>query len=117
MPLSQGSIAFGPMGLSLKAWVRFNGSTGAIDAQFNVASVVRTLAGTYTVTFTQAMAGARYIIARKREEMGRTTNSSGATSNLQSQNTASCVVETVHMAGGITNTAVDCPSVYVEFWE
>lgn len=44
----------------LKAWVIFNGTTGAIDSQFNVASVARTSAGIYLVTFTVALTSALY---------------------------------------------------------
>lgn len=45
---------------SPKAWVVFDGRTGAIDSNFNVASVVRTSAGTYTVNFAVALASALY---------------------------------------------------------
>ena len=41
---------------ALKAWVRFVGASGAISASYNVASVTRTSAGTYTITFITAMA-------------------------------------------------------------
>lgn len=44
----------------LKAWVVFDGRTGAIDASFNVNSVARTSAGVYLVTFAAAMADAVY---------------------------------------------------------
>lgn len=44
----------------LKAWVTFDGRTGAIDQQFNVASVSRLSSGIYLVTFTAAMTDAFY---------------------------------------------------------
>ncbi len=44
----------------LKAWVVFDGRTGAIDRQFNVASVARTAAGRYTVNFAAALSTALY---------------------------------------------------------
>lgn len=44
----------------LKAWVTFDGRTGAIDASFNVSGVARLSAGIYLVTFTAAMADAFY---------------------------------------------------------
>jgi hypothetical protein len=43
-----------------KAWVTFTGSTGAILSSFNVSSVTRVSAGSYTVNFTSAMPNANY---------------------------------------------------------
>ena len=45
---------------SAKAWVSFNGNTGAIRASYNVGSVTRTATGDYTVNFTNAMSDANY---------------------------------------------------------
>lgn len=44
----------------IKAWVIFDGTTGAIDAQFNVASVSRVGAGRYIVNFATELAGTHY---------------------------------------------------------
>lgn len=44
----------------MKAWVVFDGTTGAIDSSYNVSSVNRTSAGKYVVNFTAAMADAKY---------------------------------------------------------
>jgi hypothetical protein len=45
-----------------KAWVSFVGSTGAIvGTSYNIASVSRSAAGTYTVNFTTAFASANYV--------------------------------------------------------
>jgi hypothetical protein len=46
-----------------KAWVNFNGASGAsptIRGQFNVTSVTRNSTGNYTITFTTAMPDANY---------------------------------------------------------
>ena len=46
-----------------KAWVNFNGQSGAspvIRGSFNVSSVTRTGTGDYTITFTTAMPNADY---------------------------------------------------------
>jgi hypothetical protein len=43
-----------------KAWVNFNGSSGAIRASYNVSSVTRNGAGDYTVNYTNAFADANY---------------------------------------------------------
>lgn len=43
-----------------RAWVNFNGATGAIRASGNVSSVTRASTGKYTVNFTNAMPDANY---------------------------------------------------------
>lgn len=45
---------------SAKAWVNFNGSTGAIRAAYNVGSITKNTTGDYTVNFTNAMSDANY---------------------------------------------------------
>lgn len=50
-------------GTLCRAWVNFNGTSGAspvIRASFNVSSVTRISTGKYTVTFTNAFANANY---------------------------------------------------------
>lgn len=49
---------------AVKAWVNFNGSSGAsptIRTSYNVSSVVRTGTGLYTITFSSALADANYV--------------------------------------------------------
>ena len=46
---------------SAKAWVNFVGSSGSINASYNVSSVTRNSTGNYTVTFTSAMVDANYV--------------------------------------------------------
>ena len=49
------------VGTLCRAWVNFNGvTTATIRASFNVSSVTRTVAGDYTVNFTNAMPDANY---------------------------------------------------------
>ena len=45
---------------SAKAWVNFNGASGAIRASYNVSSVTRNSTGNYTVNFTTALTDANY---------------------------------------------------------
>jgi hypothetical protein len=45
-----------------KAWVSFNGSTGAITSSFNVSSITVLATGQYTITFTTAMPNINYAI-------------------------------------------------------
>ena len=49
---------------SARAWVNFNGVSGAsIRASYNVSSVTRNSTGSYTVNFTNAMSDANYAVA------------------------------------------------------
>ena len=48
---------------SAKAWVNFNGSTGAIRTSYNVSSVTRNATGDYTLHFTNALTDANYSAA------------------------------------------------------
>ena len=48
---------------SAKAWVRFNGvPTLSIGASYNVSSVTRTAAGTYTIVMTNALTDTNYCV-------------------------------------------------------
>lgn len=64
-----------------KAWVNFNGNNGTILASQNVASVVRTAAGRYTITFTTAMADANYAVVGSCGATNGGSNSSPAGNN------------------------------------
>jgi hypothetical protein len=44
------------------AWVTIVGATGAINASYNVSSVVRNSTGNYTVNFTTTLTNANYSI-------------------------------------------------------
>jgi len=46
-----------------KAWVNFNGSTGAIRASYNVSSITKNNTGDYTISFLTAMSDSSYTIA------------------------------------------------------
>ena len=59
--LSQGFGGVGIPGATLKAWARVS-SAGALIAGFNVASAARSATGSYTITFTSAMAGTGYMV-------------------------------------------------------
>ena len=45
-----------------RAWVNFAGATGTINASGNVSGVTRNSTGTYTITFSTAMADANYSV-------------------------------------------------------
>jgi hypothetical protein len=44
-----------------KAWVNFNGTTGAINSSFNVSSITINNTGYFTVNFTTAMPNTNYV--------------------------------------------------------
>jgi hypothetical protein len=48
---------------SAKAWVNFNGVSGAVArASYNISSLTRTGTGAYTINFTNALADANYCV-------------------------------------------------------
>jgi len=47
----------------VKAWVKFDGATGNINDDYNIAGVVRNAAGDYTVSLTRAFPTAHYSVA------------------------------------------------------
>lgn len=49
-----------PTGSTAKAWVNFNGLDGSILDSYNVSGIVRTAAGSYTITFATPMANNSY---------------------------------------------------------
>lgn len=51
------------IGQLCRAWVNFNGASGAIRGSFGVSSVTRFAAGSYTVNFTNAMPSQNYAVA------------------------------------------------------
>lgn len=48
---------------SARAWVNWAGSSGTVNASYNVSSVTRNSTGNYTVNFTTALPDANYAIA------------------------------------------------------
>lgn len=57
-----------------RAWVNFNGGTGAIRKSGNIVSVVRNGAGSYTVTFTTPMPHADYAVVTGLSHFSAGTN-------------------------------------------
>ena len=56
--------ATNPIKGSAKAWVNFNGvTTPSIRASYNVSSITRTAAGTYTINYTNALTDANYSLS------------------------------------------------------
>jgi hypothetical protein len=54
--------ATNPIMGSAKAWVNFNGTSGAIRASYNVSSITKTETSTFRITMTNAMVDTNYVI-------------------------------------------------------
>ena len=55
-------LFYSPIGKqTIKAWANWVGSTGALNASYNVTSVTRNSAGNYTINFTNAMTDTNYM--------------------------------------------------------
>lgn len=80
-----------------RAWVNFDGSSGAVRASGNVTSVSRTATGTYTINLTTAMADANYSAIA-------TCDSVSSTPNLTTLATSSFGLNTRYAA---SNTSQD----------
>lgn len=93
-------------GLTLKAWALFLGN-GTLIKGFNVASVSRSSAGVYVVTFTAATATATYAVGVKGAVITPTS------SQVFPQTTASFTVTANAWAFG----AATDQALYVEVWE
>ena len=100
-----------------KAWVKFNGvTTVTIQASFNIATVTRSSAGVYVVTFTTPMADANYVCVGTAGTQG----SNGAFSIMPASNnvtivppTASAITFTVSV-GGVG--PLDSPNIFLTFF-
>lgn len=96
-------------GLTLKAWVLFD-ATGAIKKSYNVSGVVRNSVGSFTVTFTSAMATTAYVMDAVMMIYNGLTAHGFAACNAVA--VGSCTVVTV-AGGGL----VDPGGCYVAFYE
>ena len=80
----------------VKAWVRFDGTDGSIDADSNVTSVTRTGTGKYTINITSATSDANYVVTG----MARAQATGAVTATVLEQNydsahtTTACYVTT-----------------------
>jgi len=79
----------------LKAWVSFDGTTGAIQSSYNVTNVVRNAAGDYTINFTTALGNANYVV-----NVSTFTNAAnGAFAGPTTRNTNNCRIFTRALSG------------------
>jgi hypothetical protein len=76
---------------SAKAWVRFDGSSAAINSAYNVSSITKVTTGTYTANFTSALPNTNYccVFGQNRtssNDWGGTTSFSTTSVGLQWMN-------------------------------
>lgn len=101
------------IGTLCRAWVRFAGSTGTVNAGFNVSSVTRNTTGDYTVNFTNTLPDANYAMAGV---VGSFTTGSSTRSICVSSSaaptTSACRIVNTNPAG----SAEDPTNVYIAFF-
>lgn len=100
-----------PTGNIVRAWVKFNGSTGAIIASMNVDSVTWLAAADYMVNFGIAMADADYVPIGIAGFNGASLRVIVQPANAQPPTTTSCRIQTVSADGVMAASAY----VYVAF--
>lgn len=91
----------------VKAWVNFNGTNGAINDNFDIASVTRNGTGDYTITFSFSMPNANY--ASSATALGQ-----GVIASISSQSTDSLRIMTSKIVAGLTiatDPTVVCASI------
>jgi hypothetical protein len=92
-----------PLYYAARAWVNFNGATGAIRAAVNVSSVTRTATGRYTINFSTAMPDANYCVVA-------TSSWTAASTNVASMSVNQTTVPTttqVRLRANVTSTDED----------
>jgi hypothetical protein len=92
-----------------KAWVNFNGSTGAIRVSFNVASITKNASGSYTVNFTNAMPSADYGFAGS---AGTGATSGAGYTPIHTQTASTSRLITVDTAGNVVDFAYVCVAYF-----
>ena len=106
------------IGTLCRAWVNFNGiTTAVIRASFNVSSVTRNSAGTYTIAFTNALPDANYSTVYSVSQQFGTANllglvNTGASNVEVAPTTSAVVVSTLTPAGGYGDLKYNCVSVF-----
>lgn len=98
------------------AWVSFTGSTGAILAGSNIASVVRNSTGTYTITFATAMPNTNYSVMVTPRSADDTEMWSGQETKASAHSTTAITVAVRSTAGVRSSALADPASCSVVVW-
>ena len=94
-----------------KAWVNFAGSTGTINASFNVGYVTYNSTGNYTINFTTAMANSNYAAHVQITDSGTFNRQYGMPFNGGLYSTTQLQIQTVDGVTANNNPRV-CVSVF-----
>jgi len=94
---------------SAKAWVQFNGSTGTINASYNISSVTRTGTGLYTIAFTTAFTDANYVVTTAGQRSSTNTAAFASPQYNNNPTTTTLYLATYENTAG----ALDLNKVYV----
>lgn len=93
------------------AWVQFAGASGTIAASYNVSSVTRTAAGTYTINFSNSLSDNKYSVSGS---CGGGNNTGGVfIGNYQGVPTVSaCYVATFSLTPAATDYAYTSVAIF-----
>lgn len=97
----------------VKAWVRFTGSTGAIQASSGNISVTRNSTGYYTLTLSSALADANYAVNATSSSGSIACVAAAFCSNYATGTTPTTTSFTVAVFNPYNGTQVDSPNVSV----
>lgn len=87
-----------------KAWVNFNGTTGAVISSFGVTSVTQNGTGDYTVTFTTAFSDVNYVIIGSARNTGGIPGAMVGQNYNTTQTTTTCRLYVTNDGGGAYNS-------------
>ena len=86
---------------SAKAWVRYLGASGTIQASYNVSSVTRSSTGVYTVNMTNAMSDTNYSVIAS-SSSSSTSGGSGQGILIFTDGSANTITPTTSAFGIVT---------------
>lgn len=99
---------------TIKAWVNFNGAVPSIYStqSFNISSITRAAAGTFTINFTTAMSAANYaVIGTVGTGTENYTNVAAACVRLFAATTTNCTIVTVLQSSNGYDFGYTCVAV------
>jgi hypothetical protein len=98
------------IGTLCRAWVNFNGNGGASrTGYFNVSSVTRSAAGSYSVSFSNAMPDATYAVT---VGIAQNTASQYDVGNITSLSTSGFTIYTANFSATLVDNALVCCAIF-----
>ena len=93
-----------------KAWVRYNGSTKAILASYNVGSVTYSATGNYIINFANTLTNANYVVTSNSTQIPGTYNTIVGYNSSLTRTSSAVGIGVINLSGG---ALVDSPYVDV----